>query len=165
MRFGITEQGHAKRYLADGLEVICHPWPTDAPNPWPAVVRNGVRRGREIPATKTLFDQALVASASRSDQDVLQPGLARGRVHTLGLDVRYPLVGHRPQLGRLLGDAVPRCQKETGLRNILPRWERRGVSPEDRRRLVRIYRYRPSVFRLLVVAPASEVVRRAARRR
>ena len=164
MRFGMNEQAHAKRYLADGLEVICHPWPTDAPIPWPAVVRNGVRRGREVPATKPYLlkplSPAQVAQIKTSSsqtwlEDVCIPWgwVCATPLWVTGLDsIDYWVMRYR--------DA-----RKNGLRNILPRWERRGVSPEDRRRLVRIYRYRPSVFRLLVVAPASQVVRRAARRR
>src|SRR5271165_3974124 len=48
MAFGNAEMEHGKRYLDAAFEVLCHPWPTDAPVPWPPVIRRGVQRGREV---------------------------------------------------------------------------------------------------------------------
>lgn len=48
VRFGGSEGEHAKRYLDQGLRVFCHPLPTVAPVPWPAVVRSGQVKGHEI---------------------------------------------------------------------------------------------------------------------
>src|SRR5579875_3105923 len=59
MHFGPAEQDHARRYLRDGLEVVCHPWPTDVPIPWPAVVRKGVQRGREVVTGKPFLIKPL----------------------------------------------------------------------------------------------------------
>lgn len=48
MRFGDSEQAHGQQYWAEGLRVLCHPLPTVAVVPWPAVVRSGQVVGREI---------------------------------------------------------------------------------------------------------------------
>lgn len=56
MAFAKSEQGHGHDYLAQGYEVLCHPWPTVAPIPWPAVVRGGVERGTQVePGTPFLL--------------------------------------------------------------------------------------------------------------
>jgi hypothetical protein len=159
MHFGANEQGHAKYYLADGLEVIRHPWPTDAPIPWPAVMRNGVRRGKEISTNKPYLLKPLSAeqvTRVKTDtrptwlEDVCVPWgwVCATPMWVTSLDsIDYWVLRYR--------DA-----RKNGVRHILPRWERRGVSGEDRRKLTRTYRYRPSVFRLLIGAPAGEVARR-----
>ena len=41
--FGKAERDHGKRYLDAAFEVLCHPWPADAPVPWPPVIRSGVQ--------------------------------------------------------------------------------------------------------------------------
>jgi hypothetical protein len=53
-----------------------------------------------------------------------------------------------------------RDARKNGLRRLVPRLELRGVDRRDRRKLTRIYRYRPSIFRLLVAVPARELTRR-----
>ena len=52
MHFDNDELEHGKRCLDEGFTVICHPWPTDAQIPWPAVIRQGVQRGREVSLVK-----------------------------------------------------------------------------------------------------------------
>lgn len=159
MRFGPNEQGHARRYMAEGLEVICNPWPTDAPIPWPAVMRNGVRHGREVAATRPYLIVPLspeqIARVKAGEcytwlEDVCIPWgwVCVTPMWVTGLDsIDYWVLRYR--------DA-----RKNGVRHVLPRWERRGVSREDRRKLIRIYRYRPSVFRLLAGALAGELARK-----
>jgi hypothetical protein len=158
LRFGATEQGHGAHYQAQGLEVICHPWPTDAPVPWPAVIRNGVRRGREVPATRPYLLRPLSAGdvsglkAARPTwlEDICVPwGWAcASPMWATGLDsIDYWVLRYR--------DA-----RRNGLRRLLPRLELRGVESGDRHGPLRIYRYRPSLFRLFVAAPLLEVRRR-----
>jgi hypothetical protein len=48
LRFHDSEQAHARTYRDAGMRVLCHPWPAVAPVPWPAVVRNGRVKGREV---------------------------------------------------------------------------------------------------------------------
>lgn len=163
MRFDQAEQRHARRYLDEGLEVLCHPWPTDAPIPWPAVVRDGTRRGREVPQRKPYLLKLLspeeIARLKRATsytwlEDVCVPWgwVCATPMWVTGLDtIDYWVLRYR--------DA-----RKNGLRHVLPRWERRGVAREDRRKLLRTYRYRPSVFRLFLGTPASWVARRLTRR-
>ena len=159
MRFGATEQGHAKHYLREGHEVICHPWPTDAPIPWPAVVRDGTRRGKEIPLSKDYLLRPL------SPEQVTCVKGAPGQTWLEDVAIPWGWVCATPMWVTSL-DTIDywvlryRDARQNGLRRILPRLELRGVSREDRRKLMRIYRYRPSLFRLFVVAPVREVTRR-----
>jgi hypothetical protein len=48
IRFCDSEGAHALKYWREGLRVFCHPLPTVAPIPWPAVVRAGKVIGREV---------------------------------------------------------------------------------------------------------------------
>jgi len=57
---------------------VCHPWPTDAPIPWPAVVRNGAERGRQVVTGKPFLIKPLSAAevaSWRAVQDELLPRL------------------------------------------------------------------------------------------
>jgi hypothetical protein len=159
MRFDQAELGHGRRYLDEGLEVLCHPWATDAPIPWPAVVRGGIRRGKEVVQRKPYLLKPL------SPEDIVR--LKRVTSQTWLEDVCIPWgwVCATPMWVTGL-DTIDywvlryRDARENGLRRLVPRPELRGVDPGDRRKLAWIYRYRPSVFRLLVGAPAGEISRR-----
>lgn len=159
MRFGANEQGHAKRYLAVGHEVICHPWPTDVPIPWPAVVRGGHRVGREIPMTKEYLLKPL------SMQQVTSVKEAPGSTWLEDVAIPWGWVCATPIWVTSL-DTMDywmlryRDAKKNGLRYLLPRLELRGVSREDGWKLMWTWRYRPSLFRLFVAVPMREVIRR-----
>jgi hypothetical protein len=159
MRFGINEQGHAKHYLGEGHEVICHPWPTDAPIPWPAVMRGGSRHGREVPLRKDYLLKPL------SPEQVTNVKSAPGRIWLEDAAIPWGWVCATPMWVTSL-DTIHywvlryRDARQNGLRHVLPRPELRGITGEDRRGLIRIYRYRPSLFQLFVAAPVREVVRR-----
>jgi hypothetical protein len=161
MAFGQNEQGHGKHYLAERHEVICHPWPTDAPIPWPAVMRNGVRRGREVPVTKPYLLKPL------SPRQVDRVKTTNGHVWLEDVCIPWGWVCATPMWVTSL-DSIDywvlryRDARKNGLRHALPHWERRGVGPEDRRKIGWTYRYRPSLFRLAIGAPVREVVRRMA---
>jgi hypothetical protein len=166
MRFSTAEQSHAKRYLDEGHEVVRHPWPTDAPIPWPAVVRNGVQKGREVVTRKPfllrpLTSGQIAALKSAADQAWLEDlcipwGWACATpmwVSDLG-SIDYWVLRYR--------DA-----RKNGLGHVLPRLETSGVERADRRGWLGPlgwYRYRPSVFRLFVAVPANEAIRRLTRR-
>lgn len=159
MEFGQAEQGHAKRYLTDGFEVICHPWPTDAPIPWPAVMRNGRQRGKEVSTAKPYLLKPL------SRQDVAEIRLSRGYPWLEDLCIPWGWVCASPIWVTGL-DSMDywvlryRDARKNGLRHLLPYPNLRGVDEGDRSGLLRMYQYRPSVFRLLVAVPAAEVARR-----
>jgi hypothetical protein len=163
MSFSTAEQSHAQGYLDEGFEVLRHPWPSDAPIPWPAVVRNGVQKGREVVTAKPFLLRPLTSDQiatlkSGSDgtwlEDLCIPwGWACATpmwVSDLG-SVDYWVLRYR--------DA-----RKNGLRHALPRLETRGLERADRRAGLGWYRYRPSIFRLFVAVPASECIRRLTRR-
>lgn len=165
MRFGPSEREHARRYLDEGLEVVCHPWPTDAPIPWPAVIRDGVQRGRQVVTGKPFLIKPLTAAhisrlkSAREDiwlEDVCVPwGWACATpMWATDLDsIDYWVMRYR--------DA-----KANGIRHLLPRLERRGIDRADDRGPLSWYRYRPSLFQLFVACPARFAARqlRPARR-
>ncbi|MCU1495356.1 MAG: hypothetical protein JWO62_3120 [Acidimicrobiaceae bacterium] len=158
LSFDENEQAHARRYLDDGLEVLCHPWPTDAPIPWPAVIRRGIRQGREVttrhsyllePLTPDQVKQIKDSTAKTWLEDVCIPWgwLCLTPMWVTGLDsVGYWVLRYR--------DA-----RAHGLSRILPRLEIRGITP---RRSVWYRRHplRPSLFRLFIMVPARGLGRR-----
>jgi hypothetical protein len=158
MRFAANEQAHARRYLGEGLEVLCHPWPTDAPIPWPAVIRNGTQRGREVVTGKPFLlkplrppDVARLKDAASGVwlEDVCIPWgwICVTPMWVSGLDsIDYWVMRYR--------DA-----KENGLRRILPGLELRGVKGEGWRALMRAHQYRPPLFRLFVGVPVRGITR------
>lgn len=157
MKFGQSEQSHAQEYLSEGLEVLCHPWPTDAAIPWPAVVRNGLRKGREVTTTRPYLLRPLTSQAKSHVK------AAPGPVWLEDVCIPWGWVCVTPMwttdvnsidywVGRY------RDARRNGFRSALPRLELSGVDWADLRR-VRTYRYRPSLFRLTVVAPLRHVTR------
>jgi hypothetical protein len=162
MRFSTAEQIHAKRYLDEGLEVLCHPWPADAPIPWPAVVRNGAQKGREVATGKPFLLRPLT-----SGQIAALKSAADG-VWLEDWCVPWGWVCRTPMWVSDLGSIDYwvlryRDARHNGLRHALPRRETRGVERADRRARLGWYRYRPSIFRLFVAVPASEAIRRLTR--
>ena len=164
MRFSAAEQQHARQYLDEGLEVIRHPWPTDAPIPWPPVIRNGVQKGREVENGKPYLVRPLtageIAAVKQADggtwlEDACIPwGWACATpLWVTGLNsLDYWVLRYR--------DA-----RRNGLRHLLPRLELRGIEKGDRGALLPFRRYRPSLFRLFVAAPAGEGLRWLRQRR
>jgi hypothetical protein len=159
MEFGHAEKGHAARYLADGFEVLCHPWPADAPIPWPAVMRGGKRRGREVQTSRPYLLRPL------SPQDVVALKSASSHPWLEDYCVPWGWVCASPMWVTRL-DSIDywvlryRDAKANGLGHILPRPDLRGVDRNDRRRPTGMYRYRPSLFRLFVTVPVSGLLRR-----
>ena len=162
MRFGANEKGHARRYLDEGHEVLCHPWPTDAPIPWPPVIRNGAQRGREIATGKPFLLKPLSSGNITSIktaksgvwlEDVCIPWgwICATPMWVSGLDtIDYWVLRYR--------DA-----KENGVSRVLPRLDLRGVDSRDWQSLLKVQRYRPSPFDLFIGAPAREIIRRLRR--
>jgi hypothetical protein len=158
MRFGPSEREHARRYLAEGLEVVCHPWPTDAPIPGPAVVRNGAERGRQVVTGKPFLIKPLSAAEvgslkSTPDgvwlEDMCVPwgwACATPMWATDLNSIDYWVMRYR--------DA-----RKNGIRHLFPRWELRGIDSTGRRKLTLRYQYRPSLFQLFVACPARFAAR------
>jgi hypothetical protein len=165
MRFGTAEQSHARRYLDEGLEVVWHPWPTDAPIPWPAVIRNGAQRGREVSTGKPFLLRPLTAGQIAA----VKSGTAGAWLEDLCLPWGWACA--TPMWVTDLGSIDYwvlryRDARKNGLRHALPRLETRGVERADRRIGLGWFRYqyRPSIFRLFVAIPAAEIIRRLTRR-
>jgi hypothetical protein len=156
MSFADDEWVHAERYRAEGMVVICHPWPTDAQIPWPAVVRGGVQRGREVVKVRPFLLEPLSVAAveqmkSRSWtwlEEVCVPWgwTCLTPMWTTNLSPDY-LASRRREVSR------------RGLRNSLPRWERRGLDDKSSRWAL-LNQHRPSLWRLIVVVPAIEALER-----
>jgi hypothetical protein len=163
MRFGANEQGHARRYLDEGQEVLCSPWPTDAPIPWPAVIRNGTQRGREVMTGKPFLLKPL------SSADIAGLKAAESTVWLEDVCIPWGWVCATPMWVSGL-ESIDywvlryRDARKNGLSHILPRLELRGVSDGDRRALLTARRYRPSPIGLLIAAPTREVTRRLKRK-
>jgi hypothetical protein len=156
MRFGPSEQDHAKRYLSDGLEVVCHPWPTDVPIPWPAVVRNGIQRGREVVTGKPFLIKPL------STGQIVRLKSAPGMAWREDLCIPWGWACATPMWATDL-DSIDywvmryRDARKNGIQHLFPRLELRGIDPRAHRKLISRYQYRPSLFRLYVACPARYV--------
>lgn len=158
MRFGPSEREHARRYLDEGLEVVCHPWATDVPIPWPAVVRNGVERGRQVVTGKPFLIKPLSAAEIRRlkstpdgvwQEDICVPwGWACVTpMWATDLDsIEYWAMRYR--------DA-----RANGIGRLFPRLDRRGIDRPSHRKLITRYQYRPSLFQLFVACPARYAAR------
>jgi hypothetical protein len=158
MHFCESEQMHAKKYLAEGMEVVRHPWPTDAPIPWPAVIRNGEQQGKEVVTHKPFLLRPLSAEQVAYLKDSPAEAWLEDTCIPWGWACATPMwVSDLNSIGYWV--LRYRDAKANGLTHILPRLERRGVTRADRRPLTRLYRYRPSVFRLFILAPAREAIR------
>jgi hypothetical protein len=160
MSFADNEREHAQKYLAQCFTVICHPWPTDAPIPWPAVVRKGVQRGREIVPRKPFLLRPL------SPESIAE---LKQRSWTWLEDVCIPWgwTCLTPMGTTHLGPDYWAARRQDaashGLISSLPRWERRGL---DVGRWNPFWRsqYRPSLLKLIVVVPVREITSRFGRR-
>jgi hypothetical protein len=160
IRFGSSERDHAQYYLNKGLEVIWHPWPTDAAIPWPAVVRNGVQRGKEAVSKKPFLLKPLTG-----DQ-ITRIKTTQERAWMEDFCIPWGWACLSPMWLTGIDDSIHywvdryRDGKKNGLRYLVPHVETRGIDNDDRRKLLRIYHYRPSVFKLIIVVPSREVGRR-----
>lgn len=158
--FDNDELIHSAQYSAEGLSVLCHPWPTDAQIPWPAVVRNGVQQGKEIALSKPFLLKPLTSTGiaqlkSRDFTWLEQVCIPWGwsclsPMWTTHLNADY-LANRRNAIAR------------RGIRDAHPHWERRGLDVNSWR-LALVSQHRPSLFKLLVVVPAKELATRLRRK-
>jgi hypothetical protein len=158
MHFGPTEREHAARYLGEGLEALCHPWPTDAPIPWPAVIRNGVQRGREVVNGKPFLIKPLPG------EHIARIKTGASGVWREDLCIPWGWACVTPMWDTDL-DSIDywvmryRDARKNGIRHLFPRVERRGIDPGAHG-----YPRRPSTFRLFVICPARYAAGRLSRR-
>jgi hypothetical protein len=158
--FDNDEIEHGLRYLAKGFSVICHPWPTDAQIPWPAVVRNGIQQGKEVKLVKPY----LLKPMSKREVEEL-----KGRNWTRLEDVCIPWgwTCLTPMWATHVNSdylANRRQQaKREGLLRSFPRWERSGLDDNSLRMFLRSQR-RPSLWKLFAVVPTRELLTRIKKR-
>jgi hypothetical protein len=159
MHFGVDERVHAQRYLDDGLEVLCHPWPTDAPIPWPAVMRNGRQKGREVRSAKPWLLRPL---SSDNVAELKQPA---HRTWLEDVCIPWGWICLTPMCVTSV-DTLDywvfrfRDAKKNGLSHLMPRLERRGATWRELARARPVLQHRPPLWQIFAVVPVREVVRR-----
>jgi hypothetical protein len=160
MSFANSERTHAQKYLAKGFTVICHPWPTVAPIPWPAVIRRGVQIGREVVSVKPFLLEPL------SSEGVTK---LKQRNWTWLEDICIPWgwTCLTPMWTTdLNSDYLAARRQDAALHGLvagLPHWERRGLGV-GRWQLFWRSQYRPSLLKLFVLVPIREFMSRLKRR-
>lgn len=156
MRFHASERSHARHYASQGLIVVCHPWPSDAQIPWPAVMRGGRQRGREVPSSAPLLLRplprpiidAMVSSSVRTPlETVCLPWgwLSLSPMWTTGLEsIDYYVLRYRDL-------------RRNRWRAAWPRYVGSGRGPFGIRWLLP---HEPALHQLLLVAPYCELRKR-----
>jgi hypothetical protein len=156
--FSTSERAHGARWMEAGFAVFCHPWPTVAPIPWPAVVRGGRRIGRIATSGAPFLLRPLSGGEVRAlkqrqwswMEDLCTPWGWRALSPMWATDLASAdyLAGLRHHLA------------DRGVGRGRPRWAGvpapGGAGPMPRR---------PSLLRLCVAVPLAEAGRRAPRGR
>lgn len=126
MRFLDSEKAHSAKYLSQGHRVFCHPLPTVAFLPWPAVVRGGRVKGREIESPEQFLLRPLTPSEITHIKEVTEL--------TCLEDIGIPwgwvcLTPYWVTDLRAIDHWVYwyRDIRHRGLRASWPHWERRGL--------------------------------------
>ena len=159
VQFRDVEIEHGREWLERGFRVVCHPWPTVAQIPWPAVVRDGHQRGSEVPLQQQFLLRPLDA---REIDTVKTPGQS-----TWMEDICIPWGWQclTPMWNTDLSRHYYWMYTYRDIRSrgpaALPRWERRGLLTTGR--VPRSLR-RPSLWRVLF-QPLWDHARRLIRER
>jgi hypothetical protein len=162
MRFGDSEQAHGQQYRAEGLRVLCHPLPTIAFVPWPAVVRSGQVVGREIQLRQQFLLRPL------TEGEIGQVKESTGPVWLEQVAIPWGWTCLMPYWTtdlRTITYWVYRYRdiRAHGLRAAWPRWQRAGLAPgASIRGLQRAPRF--GLWQVLAI-PAWHALRKAIRRR
>jgi hypothetical protein len=126
MRFLHSEKAHSKKYLTQGLRVFFHPLPTVGLVPWPAVVRGGRVRGREIRSKQKFLLRPLTPSEISQVKETTEPIPLEDFAIPWGWSCLTPYwvtdlrtINYWVYLYRDI--------RSGGLRAAWPRWERRGL--------------------------------------
>lgn len=128
MRFGESEQAHAQQYRAEGLRVLCHPLPTVAFVPWPAVVRSGQVVGREIQPRQQFLLRPLTGDEIGQVKESTEPVWLEQVAIPWGWTCLMPYWSTDL---RTITYWVYRYRevRARGLRAAWPRWQRAGLPP------------------------------------
>lgn len=162
MRFGESEQEHAQQYRAEGLRVLCHPLPTVAFVPWPAVVRSGQVVGQEIKPVEQFLLRPLTGGEIDQVKESTEPVWLEQLAIPWGWTCLLP---YWTTDLRTVTYWVYRYReaRARGLRAAWPRWQRAGLPPgaslRGRQRAPRLGRWQA------LAVPVWHALRRAVRRR
>ena len=127
MRFSDSEQAHAREYLQKGLRAFCHPLPTVAPIPWPAVVRSGKIVGQEIELRQEFLLRPLSSSEIARVKESVGPVWLEDVCIPWGWTCLTPYwVSDLRSINYLV--CLYRSIRVHGLHAAWPKWERRGLS-------------------------------------
>jgi hypothetical protein len=159
LEFGVAESEHARGALDRGFEVVACPWPTDVQVPWPAVIRQGKQRGREVRTRKPylcrpLDEKAIVEIKRSPSSATLEQVCEPWGWSCLSPMWTTDLHGINYWVHRR------RAIRTYGWRRGLPRWVIRGL---DRPIDVFSSPHRPSLL-ALVVFPAIAALRELCRK-
>lgn len=154
--FDNDELDHRTRYFSEGFSVICHPWPTDAPIPWPAVVRKGVQQGKEVRLVKPYLLKPISATGVEKLKARNWTWLEDGCT-PWGWTCLTPMWTTETNSDYLANRRAE--AKRSGLLKGAPRWERSGLDNKSLRSLF-LAQHRPSLWKLFVVVPSRELLTR-----
>ena len=158
--FEDSEQVHAAKYRAAGFRVLCHPHPTVAQVPWPAVVRNGIVKGREVAPRMPFLLRPL------GTEDRQRVRASEGPVWLEDVCVPWGWVCLAPMWTTAL-ESIDywvfrwRDLRRRGIRSAFPRWDRSGIPAGQS--VWRVER-RPAIWEPIVLPPWYELKRRIAAR-
>lgn len=162
MRFGDREQAHASEYLQKGFRVFCHPLPTVAPIPWPAVVRGGKILGREIQPRQEFLLRPLSTPEIARVMESADPVWFEDVGVPWGWSCLTPYwVSDLRSINYLV--YLYRSIRRHGLRAAWPTWERRGLAVGTPLRSVQ---RQPRLGMLAVITvPVGNLLRQAIKNR
>ena len=162
--FGTTEEEYGRRALQAGLRAAVFPWPTEVQVPWPAVVRRGRQRGKEVRTAKELLCKPL----SRADLSLLKASSGPSTLEELCVPWGWSCLSPmwNTDLDNIYYWALRRRDlKVNGWRAALPSWVTTGL---DSRSDIVLKPHRPSDTALVarpLWAHLKASLRRAARSR
>ncbi len=143
--FESTEDEHAQRAREAGLEAAVFAWPTEVQVPWPAVVRHGKQRGREIRTTKPLLCKPLSTGQVASLKAATRPINMEDICVPWGWSCLSPM--WNTDLDNVYYLALRRRDLAVnGWRDGLPRWVTSGL---DRPTDILLRPHRPSLIALV----------------
>ena len=144
MTFGPSESAHGQEALRRGHRAIVFPSPTEVQVPWPAVVRNGRQKGREVRTPAPFLCRPLDLDAKSRLKAAASPVTMEELCVPWGWACLTPM--WNSDLDNVYYLAARRKDvKLNGWRRGLPHWERRGL---DRRWQFLVRPRRPSLFAL-----------------
>jgi hypothetical protein len=129
LRFGHSEGAHGLKYRREGLRAFCHPLPTVAPVPWPAVVRAGKVIGREVRPREEFLLRPLTDGEINQVKESTETVWLESVCVPWGWTCLTPYWVTDLRGSNSIGYWVYRYRdiRSRGLGAAWPRWERRGL--------------------------------------